>query len=159
MIGIYNGKEYLACFSKRKKEIVTRKKIKADESFREDEGTYSKPVDEKELTDIFSVKFYVDYDAGIPGTPHTWAIDEDVSRPEKGQLVLVFARGTLPGWEIEERYVCTKTIDFDAVKAITISTTYEKKDGQIMDPPYVDERVITKEEMIKLFDHFKRTNL
>ena len=159
MCAVYKGTLYWLSYGEYTVEIVTRNTSKTDETFSERKGVYFKVIDENDLMDIFSVRFYVDYDTGISDTPHIWTIDNGMSNPAKDRLLLRFGKGFLPGWEIEEKNICTKTIGFDDVRDIKISITYEKKDGQTMAPPYVDERVITKEEMIELFDHFKRTNL
>ena len=62
---------------------------------------YYNPVDEKDLSDIYMIEFYIFFDAGLKGVSSWWKITEADLLDNK--VKLRFAEGILPGWNIEEK--------------------------------------------------------
>lgn len=55
MIAVYKGNKYKFVLNKRRKGIITRCVQKTDGSFFKENDIYYKPVDEKDLSDIYAV--------------------------------------------------------------------------------------------------------
>ena len=106
MIAVYKGNKYKFVLNKRRKGIITRCVQKTDGSFFKENDIYYKPVDEKDLSDIYAVEFYVFFDTGFKDVSTWWKITEADLLDNK--VKLRFAEGILPGWDIEERNVAQR---------------------------------------------------
>lgn len=159
MLANYNGKTYWYISSRRKKEIVTRTPDKAENDFKRDNDLFFKNISEEELIDIFDVEFWVEYDANLPNTPLMWKISNENSELENGKIMLRFAEGILPEWEIEEKNVCVKHIEVSEVRNAKVIYVYKKKDGKELDTPQKEEINLSLDELITLCKQYKRTSL
>lgn len=110
---------------------------KTDGSFLKENDTYYKPVDEKDLSDIYMIEFYIFFDAGLKGVSSWWKITEADLLDNKAKLR--FAEGILPGWNIEEKNVCTNEINFNEIQYAKVKFVFTKINGK--------EENVTKEEI------------
>ena len=94
MIAVYKGNKYKFVLNKRRKGIITRCVQKTDGSFFKENDIYYKPVDEKDLSDIYAVEFYVFFDTGFKDVSTWWKITEADLLDNK--VKLRFAEGILP---------------------------------------------------------------
>ena len=108
LVAVYKGNKYKFVSNKRRKGIITRCVQKTDGSFLKENDMYYNPVDEKDLSDIYMIEFYIFFDAGLKGVSSWWKITEADLLDNK--VKLRFAEGILPGWNIEEKNVCTNEI-------------------------------------------------
>ena len=76
MIAVYKGNKYKFVLNKRRKGIITRCVQKTDGSFFKENDIYYKPLDEKDLSDIYAVEFYVFFDTGFKDVSTWWKITE-----------------------------------------------------------------------------------
>lgn len=159
MLANYHDKTYRYIPGKGK--IITRLPYKAEKDFKRDGEAllFFKRVPEKELTDIFDVEFWVEYDTGLPNTPSMWQIKDGDNKLEDGTIRLRFAEGILPGWETEEKNVCVKHIDALEAKNTKVVYIYKKKDGEELDVPQREEMDVSLYGFIMLYRRYRRTNL
>lgn len=101
LVAVYKGNKYKFVSNKRRKGIITRCVQKTDGSFLKENDMYYNPVDEKDLSDIYTIEFYIFFDAGLKGVSSWWKITEADLLDNK--VKLRFAEGILPGWNIEEK--------------------------------------------------------
>ena len=94
MIAVYKGNKYKFVLNKRRKGIITRCVQKTDGSFFKENDIYYKPVDEKDLSDIYAVEFYVFFDTGFKDVSTWWKITEADLLDNK--VKLRFAEGIPP---------------------------------------------------------------
>ena len=59
LVAVYKGNKYKFVSNKRRKGIITRCVQKTDGSFLKENDIYYKPVDEKDLSDIYTIEFYL----------------------------------------------------------------------------------------------------
>ena len=172
MIAKYNGEHYYyVCgeeiFDKRYKlakesdisNIITMKKEKCFSDFLAvpQYGEFYKKVDMHELTDIFYVEFFIEYDTGLPdiGVIKNWSFDK-----VKDDLIkLEYSPGQLPGWYPEEQYVCSKYVGRDEILSSKIMTVYTKKNGVMFSEPYIIEENVDYGELIYWCKYYSRRNL
>ena len=129
MIAKYKEHYYSYSANSGERTIVTENKEKAYPEFEyeEDDEVFYKDVSEEELSDIFDIRFFVEYDTQLPHTPLMWDLfPEDFS--ENG-VYLVFAKGHLPNWEITDKYICRKLISYKEITKCEVVYEYKKKDG------------------------------
>lgn len=136
MVAVYKGNKYKFVSNKRRKGIITRCVQKTDGSFLKENDTYYKSVDEKDLSDIYTVEFYVFFDTGLKDVSAWWKVTEADLSDDK--VKLRFAEGILPGWNIEEKNVCTNEIDFNEISCAKVEFVFEKINGK-------EENVIKEE--------------
>lgn len=119
MIAVYKGNKYKFVLNKRRKGIITRCVQKTDGSFFKENDIYYKPLDEKDLSDIYAVEFYVFFDTGFKDVSTWWKITEADLLDNK--VKLRFAEGILPGWDIfklsAKLHSCLKS----SIKCLTFS--------------------------------------
>src|SRR5699024_1538288 len=86
--------------------IITSNVDKIDTSFTKSNLFWYKEVSltDKNLTDIYELKLYINYDIDLPEVPKTWKLDvgDDVLK-KKNTIKLVFYNGMLPGWRGEDK--------------------------------------------------------
>lgn len=118
-------------------------------------GDMAKKIDEEELTDIFYVMCYVDYDTGLSKIPTEWLVNNIID----GKIEIEYGLGLLPGWRGIDRYVCSKQLDRNEVSAPKIRVVYTKKDGVMLSEPHVEEKNVDIDELIRVYEHYLRDNL
>lgn len=101
MVAVYKGNKYKFVSNKRRKEIITRCVQKTDNTFLKENDIYYKPIDKKDLSDIYATEFYIFFDAGLKGVSSWWKVSEADLSDDK--VKLRFAEGILPDWNIEEK--------------------------------------------------------
>lgn len=137
MVAVYKGNKYKFVSNKRRKGIITRCVQKTDNTFLKENDIYYKPIDKKDLSDIYAIEFYIFFDAGLKGVSSWWKITEaDLS---DNKIKLRFAEGILPGWNIEEKNVCTREINYEETSCAKVKFTFKKINGK--------EENVTKEEI------------
>ncbi len=159
MLAKYKEKIFVYILNRRKKEIITRHQEKADSDFQKDRDVYYRKIEEEELTDIFDVEFWASYDAGLPHTPSVWEIRSEDGGIANGKVMLRFAAGVLPGWELEDKNICRKYVDSSELRDAKVVYIYNKKDGKDMASPQRNELAVSVEEMLALCKQFERTKL
>ena len=156
MIAKYNGQYYLYSNNSREQEIVTRDRNRTDSKFCEEDGLFYKSVTEEELSDIFNVRYYVEYDAKLDHTPLWWEVFP-ADYVDDG-IYLVFAEGFLPDWEVYDKGVCRKHVKLTDIDHCKVSYVYKKKDGKVVEVTEESD-VISVDEMLKLRDKYSKENL
>ncbi|MBR4670292.1 MAG: hypothetical protein IKO84_06805 [Butyrivibrio sp.] len=171
MIAIYKGVEYSytckylkfaqdwryyraehADFSR----IVTNDARKSKEDFLPDSfGEMGKKIAEEELTDIFYVNCFINYDTGLAKIPTEWLVNRIID----GKIEIEYGLGLLPGWNGVDQYVCSKLLGKDEVSSPKVRFIYTKKNGNMLKEPYVEERAVDIEEMISIYNHYLRDNI
>lgn len=101
MVAVYKGNKYKFVSNKRRKGIITRCVQKTDNTFLKENDIYYKPIDKKDLSDIYATEFYIFFDAGLKGVSSWWKVSEADLSDDK--VKLRFAEGILPGWNLEYR--------------------------------------------------------
>lgn len=118
-------------------------------------GKMAKKVDEEELTDIFYVNCFINYDTGLAKIPTEWLVNNIID----GKIEIEYGLGLLPGWTGIEQYVCRKQLDKSEVSSPKIRIVYTKKDGIRLTEPYVEEKTVDVEELIRVYKHYLRDNI
>ncbi|MBO5620188.1 MAG: hypothetical protein J5959_00990 [Butyrivibrio sp.] len=153
MIGKYKDKYYSYIRNSKAQVLVTRSKKKADGIFEKDDGAYVKKVKDEDLSDIFEVKFRVEYDAKLQDTPLWWNVfPEDFT---KFGVNLVFAEGFLPNWKVVDKFVCKKFIPYIELGNCEVVYKYIKKDGIVQD---ITEStgIVSVKEMLRRLKEFRQ---
>lgn len=159
MLANYNGKTYLYVSNKRRTVIVTRQEYKTDGGFIKDGDLFFKHVREYELSDIFSVEIWVQYHTGLEHTPSFWQVDEECGGIENDQVMLRFAEGILPGWEIEDKNVCKKYVDYSDISTCRLVMKYKKYAGEALVIPKIEEKYYPIKEAMDLYEQYWKSNL
>lgn len=60
----------------------------------------AKKVDEEELTDIFYVNCFINYDTGLAKIPTEWLVNNIID----GKIEIEYGLGFLPGWNHHRIY-------------------------------------------------------
>ena len=149
MIAVYNNKEYYYVLNKKISNLVTKKKTKIDLGFKRSDNKYFKPIQKEELKDIFDIEYWVTYDCGINNISTEWKIGSNTFDIIENSVLIRYSDGIIPGWDIEEKSVCTKLINKKEISNFKIIKKYIRKDN--LDLPEI------LEEEIKLnFNEFKK---
>ena len=157
MIAKYNQKIYRYVANSRKKCIITSLRSKKEDDFTKDDDIFYKDVEEEELTDIFDVKFFVGYDAQLPGTPTEWEIDSSAIGMSGRKVRLLFTQGYLPGWKVTDKYVCEKHVDVSNLSYGRVIYKFRKKDG--VQCELTEEQLLTPNELVTLAQSLDREHL
>jgi hypothetical protein len=157
MIAKYNNEYYLYICNRRTKEIITRQKIKTDNTFVSDDCVFYKQINSDDIEDLFDVKFFVSCDSGIANTPTEWEIGPDEIKGD--QILLRFADGILPGWKVEEKNVCTKCIGVEDVLSAKEVRSYKRKDYVTLLSENIKERTVESEDLILQAASFAKNSL
>lgn len=147
MVAVYSGIEYKYISDRRSKEIITQQVTKTDSTFCKDKGIYYKFVNEVDLTDIYSVEFFVFFDSHLEGVPTWWKVTNADLIDDK--IKIRFALGILPNWDVEEKNVCTRLVNFEDISNAKVKYTFRKKDGK-------DVKLLVQEEKMKLVNLLKK---
>ncbi len=166
MIAKYKGNYYLyAC--KKKAEgllavddkdnyLITRKKEKSSKEFQfEDNRFFVKKTRIEELTDLFKIVYIVEYDSGFPNLLKKW----ETTSIKSGIIKLTYGMGFLPGWDGEDKFVCTKSVNKEDINSGIIRMIYTKKDGVVFEKPHVEEKTVDIEELIYTYNFFADENI
>ena len=155
MIAIYKGVEY----------SYTCKYLKFAQDwryYRAEHADFSRIVTndarkskEEELTDIFYVNCFINYDTGLAKIPTEWLVNRIID----GKIEIEYGLGLLPGWNGVDQYVCSKLLGKDEVSSPKVRFIYTKKNGNMLKEPYVEERAVDIEEMISIYNHYLRDNI
>ena len=137
-IAVYKGNKYKLISNRRYKGIITRCSGNIDDSFFKEKDMYYKPIDERNLTEIYTVEFFVFFDTGFECVSPWWKITEADLMNNK--VKLRFTEGILPNWSIEEKNVCTKDIAYKEISCAKVKFTFKKFHGEKVD-------MLTKEEI------------
>lgn len=142
-------------------EIVTYFENKIDKDFKEDEGVFFKEIEQsdKNIEDIFELKFYVEWDSGIENTPSEWYVQHSKGIILDNKMKLYFAQGHLPGWNVEEKTICSNIIDFNEVEKYIVQYEYSVKKGRKLEEKEIDREYATKEEFIEKFNQYLVDNI
>lgn len=159
MFAQYNGCFYGYISNRRNKEIITRQEHKVDSSFTKDGNLYVKNVQEVDLSDIYNVAILVSYDTNIPNTPKEWRlICSKLTISDQGVL-LIFAEGVLPGWDIIDKNVCSKRVPLSDLLDAKVVYTYRKKDGTLFEQSVTEETSIDVTELAMYVDRYNQFNV
>ena len=159
MFAKYKENIYILSSNSRKKEIITRIQEKADDDFTKDGSIFFKSISEDDLSDIFSVDIWINYDANLPNTPNKWSVDLSDSELDNNIILLRFTEGLLLGWEVEDKNVCTKRIHFAEITGAGITYKYSKKHFIDYDNPVIEEFSIPLNELIEYINMYRTNNI
>ena len=159
MIARYKKSEYLYVANRRRKEIITTKSQKADVSFVHEGNLYFKEILEEELSDIYDVEFWVSYKSDISHAPEQWKLSNEKSVITRAGILLIFAEGILPGWDVVEKNVCSRRVDISEISGARIVFIYKKKDGRTCNDRLIEERSIAVSELNEYFDRYSKSEL
>lgn len=159
MIARYNECDYLYVANRRRKEIITTQLQKADVSFVHEGDLYFKEIIEEELSDIYDVEFWVSYKTNIPHTPEQWKLSNEKSVITKEGILLIFAEGILPEWDVVEKNVCSRRVDISEIFGARMVFVYKKKDGKICNEHLIEERCIAVSELNEYFTRYSKSEL
>lgn len=156
MIAVCGGFEYKYVSNRRHKEIITKHLTKTDSTFVKDKGLYYKSVIEEDLSDIYSVEFMIFHDFNLDSVPQWWKISyADVV----GDLIRIrFASGILPNWTVEEKNVCTTTLQINSITEAKVGYTFKRRNGINVDNLIV-EKTVDVSEFIKKIEELSESNL
>ena len=76
-----------------------------------------------------------------------------------GKIEIEYGLGLLPGWTGIEQYVCRKQLDKSEVSSPKIGVVYTKKDGVRLSEPFVEEKNVDIDELIRIYMHYLRENI
>ena len=171
MIAKYRGKEY--CYSCKLlqwksdwnyyqaihaeySKINTNDPQKVYDDFHLNEfGRMEKEIAEEELTDIFYVNCFINYDTGLAKIPTEWLVNKFID----GKIEIEYGLGLLLGWNGVDQYVCRKLLGKDEVSSPKVRFIYTKKYGNMLKEPYVEERDVDIEDMISIYNYYLRDNI
>ena len=159
MFAQYNGYCYGYISNIRNKEIITRQEQKVDSSFTKDGDLYVKNVQETDLLDIYNVAIWVSYDANLPTTPKEWRLICSKSTVSDKGVLLIFADGILPGWDVIDKNVCSKRVPLSDLVDAKVVYTYRKKDGTLFEQPVTEEMSIDVTEVTTYLDRYNQFNV
>ena len=159
MIAKYMDCEYTYVSNRRCKEIITSQKEKIKEDFIFENGMYYKAVNENELTDIYSVNFFVKYETEFIGVSDWWKLGNEQNVIIDNQVQLVFAEGILPNWNIVDKNVCSLLAPLDKILSAKMVISYRKRDGIVLEETINEERIISLKELKQLHRGYCRGNL
>ncbi len=159
MIARYNKRDYLYVANRRRKEIITTQLQKVDMSFVHEGDLYFKEITEEELSDIYDVEFWVSYKTNIPNTPERWKLSNEKATITKEGILLIFAEGILPGWDVVEKNVCSRRVDISEIFGARMVLVYKKKDGRICNERLIEERSIAVSELNEYFTRYSKSEL
>lgn len=159
MIARYKKCDYLYVANRRRKEIITTKSQKADVSFVHEGDLYFKEILEEELSDIYDVEFWVLYKSNILHIPEQWKLSNEKSVITKEGILLIFAEGILPGWDIMEKNVCSRRVNISEISGARMVLVYKKKDGRICNERLIEEKSIAVSELNEYFDRYSKSEL
>lgn len=151
--------EYTYISNRRCKEIITTKKEKVKDDFTSGNGIYYKTVDEKDLTDIYSVEFWVKYKTEFEGVSNWWKLGSEQNVIENNKVQLIFAEGILPDWNIVDKNVCSTLIPLGEISAAKMVVSYKKRNGVDLEERISEEKIISIEELKQLHRGYCRMNL
>ncbi len=158
MIAKYNG-DLFYFINNKNKQIVTRNKYKATEEFQKYNNIYYKDVTNEEiisnsnLTDIYKIEIYIDYDTGYKNIPKLWK----VCGVTNSKFLLRYENGIIPGWEKEDENACEALVNIGEAQNITVLYSYIKKDNVYSKSQ--EKIIVTKEELFELFNKYKVSEL
>ena len=159
MFAQYNGCFYGYISNRRNKEIITRQEHNVDSSFTKDGNLYVKNVQEVDLSDIYNVAILVFYDTNIPNTPKEWRLICSKSTISDQGVLLIFAEGILPGWDIIDKNVCSKRVPLSDLLDAKVVYTYRKKDGTLFEQSVTEETSIDVTELAMYVDRYNQFNV
>ena len=159
MFAQYNGYCYGYISNRRNKEIITRQEYKVDSSFTKDGNLYVKNVQEADLSDIYNVAILVSYDTNIPNTPKEWRLICSKSTVSDEGVLLIFAEGVLPEWDIIDKNVCSKRVPLSDLLDAKVVYTYRKKDGTVFEQSVTEETSIDVTELAMYVDRYNQFNV
>ena len=147
-------------YLKRNEEILTYIIEKTDETFLKDDDIYYKAIDynDKNIQDIFDVEFYITWDSKLPKVQTKWRILNTGYYMRDGK-VYISHEGQLPGWKMEEQYICSLLLDMNEIEGYSIKYTYNVKDGQRLETPLVIEENVERKEFEDTFVKYMEENI
>lgn len=144
--------------------IITRVESKIDEQFLKSRKSYYKEIstEDTDIQEIFNIQFYLNWDSHLEKVNTVWELfteefTDDCLKNE--QVLLVFAKGCLLGWKVEENTVCSRYVDINECEDFTVIYTYKMKDGERLEEPLKVEEKLTKEEFITKIIEYKDENI
>lgn len=86
------------------------------------------------------------HDFNLDGVPQWWKISyADVV----GDLIKIrFASGILPNWTVEEKNVCTTTLQMNSITAAKVRYTFKRRNGINVDNLII-EKTVDVSEVVK----------
>ena len=135
--------------------LVSNKPQKLLIDFLNKNGIIYKNINEEELTDIFYIECWVGYDTGLPNIPTEWLV-QDI---DNDRVKIEYGLGVLPGWGGCDKYVSFNYISKEEITSSRIVYVYTKKDGKRFDIPYVEEKSVSIDELLHVYEEFSRNNL
>ena len=136
--------------------IATNDLKKCREEFQSNSfGEMERKIAEEELSDIFYVNCFINYNTGLARIPTEWLVNNIIGE----KIEIEYGLGLLPGWDGVDQYVCSKLLGKDEVSSPKVRYVYTKKDGRVLEEPYVEERDVDIEEMISIYNHYLRENI
>jgi hypothetical protein len=159
MIARYMGCEYTYISNGRSKEIITSQKEKVKEGFTSGNGIYYKVIDESDLTDIYSVEFWVKYNTGFDCVSDWWILGNEQNVITDNKVQLVFAECILPNWNIVEKNVCSILVPMEEILEAKMVISYKKRAGIALEERISEERILSGEELKQLHGGYCRVNI
>ncbi len=103
------------------------------------------------MSDIFNLEIMVLYESGFAGVPDWWTVGHESPLVDKdGSILLIFAEGFLPGWNVVEKNVCSCRIPVDSIQMVKLILSYKKIEGECRFTR--EERLISPLRFAQLLD-------
>lgn len=150
---VYNGIEK-AYF------CVTHHSEKADDTFSKSFDFYEKevPLTEACVEDIYNINFYVYWDCGIDNVSDKWEVPASKIWVD-GEKLKLEHDGHLPGWNIDDKHLCSKYVNMSEIEQYAIEYKYLVKDGVKLEQEFVDGRIVSRQEFEALFETHLNENI
>ncbi len=156
MVAKYKDNYYSCVLNSKEQILLTGIKSKAVFGFEEDGDIFYKNITQEELCDIFEVHYYVEYDSKLEHTPLWWEVNQEDFSTEG--IYIYFAEGFLPDWEVWDKGICRKFVNYADIKKCRVEIKYIRKDFEKTD--YVDDiGIMNAESMLKLYEKYDEDNM
>ena len=168
LIAKYNGLEYLCTMDGINVYILTSIKEKATEEFLYEEEKYYKEFTSKEksnifnieeISDIFELQCWVEYDTKLDNVPKKWEVSFDLIDFTNDSVTVYYSYGHLPNWTICDKYMCSKTLTEQDISSCKIVKHYIKKDNILFDQPKIIEEIVDFNTLIKTLTQYQDENI
>lgn len=116
MFAEYKGKPYKIIKNGKQWELLSKKSESVNDGFERDGKLYYRTVhDIAELDDLYNIDISVMYDTGLEKVPTEWRLPINKEYFTETSVKLVFVEGLLPGWNVEDKNVCSLYIDISKI--------------------------------------------
>lgn len=150
MIADYKGKQYKIVKDGKNWELVTKNPQSVEEGFMKDGNIFYKSINDLSMIeDMYDIWMLVEYDTHFEKVPKQWRLEFTKEFLSEGKIKLLFGEGILPGWNVEDKNVCSKYVSVSeissayVVKRSKISDNEKKETINISDVIDVFNRIMT----------------